>query len=61
MIAEAHHDPPVYGHLGTNKTIKLVEQNYWWLTLRPDVMAYVQGCAVPATQSQQLPDKGSML
>jgi hypothetical protein len=25
MIAEAHHDPPVYGHLGINKTIKLVE------------------------------------
>ena len=45
MIAEAHHDPPVYGHLGINKTVKLVEWNYWWPMLRQDVTAYIQGCA----------------
>jgi hypothetical protein len=45
MIAEAHYDPPVYGHLGINKTVKLVEQNYWWPTLRQDITAYIQGCA----------------
>ena len=45
MIAEAHYDPPVYGHLGINKTVKLVEQNYWWPTLRQDVTTYIQGCA----------------
>jgi hypothetical protein len=44
--AESHHDPPVYGHPGINKTIKLVKWGYWWLTLRQqDVTTYVQGCA----------------
>jgi hypothetical protein len=60
MIAKAHHDPPMYGHPGTNKTIKLVKQNYWWLTLRQDVTTYIaRVCRMSAAQSQQSPDKGS--
>jgi hypothetical protein len=44
-IIRAHHDPPVHGHPGINRTIQIVERNYWWPQLRQDVKDYVQGCA----------------
>jgi hypothetical protein len=44
-IIQAHHDPPVHGHPGINRTTQIVEHNYWWLQLRQDVKDYVQGCA----------------
>jgi hypothetical protein len=44
-IIKAHHDPPVHGHPGINRTIQIVERNYWWPQLRQDVKDYVQGCA----------------
>jgi hypothetical protein len=43
-IIKAHHDPPVHGHPGINRTIQIVECNYWWPQLRQDVKDYVQGC-----------------
>jgi hypothetical protein len=44
-IIRAHHDPPVHGHPGINRTTQIVERNYWWPQLRLDVKDYVQGCA----------------
>jgi hypothetical protein len=44
-IIRAHHDPPVHGHPGINRTTQIVERNYWWPQLRQDVKDYVQGCA----------------
>jgi hypothetical protein len=44
-IIRAHHDPPVHGHPGINRTIQIVKRNYWWPQLRGDVKDYVQGCA----------------
>jgi hypothetical protein len=44
-IIKAHHDPPVHGHPGINRTTQIVERNYWWPRLRQDVKDYVQGCA----------------
>jgi hypothetical protein len=44
-IIQAHHNPPVHGHPGINRTIQIVERNYWWLQLRQDTKDYVQGCA----------------
>jgi hypothetical protein len=29
-IIRAHHDPPVHGHPGINRTTQIVERNYWW-------------------------------
>jgi hypothetical protein len=43
-IIRAHHDPPVHGHPGINRTMQIVERNYWWPQLRQDVKDYVQGC-----------------
>jgi hypothetical protein len=44
-IIRTHHNPPVHGHPGINRTIQIVERNYWWPQLRQDVKDYVQGCA----------------
>jgi hypothetical protein len=45
QIIRAHHDPPVHGHPGINRTIQIVERSYWWPQLCQDVKDYVQGCA----------------
>ncbi len=42
---QAHHDTPVYGHPGVNKTYQLVSQRYWWPNMQQDVKDYVRGCA----------------
>ena len=39
-----HHDPPYVGHLGRDKTVKLVLRQFWWPTVAKDVAAYVQSC-----------------
>jgi hypothetical protein len=44
-LIQAHHDPPVHGHPGINKTIQIVEQSYWWPQMHKDITDYVQGCA----------------
>jgi hypothetical protein len=44
-IIKAHHDPPVHGHPGINRTMQIVERNYWWPQLQQDVKDYVRGCA----------------
>jgi hypothetical protein len=40
----SHHDSPLAGHLGHFKTTELILRNYWWPTLKKDVMAYIDGC-----------------
>ncbi len=44
-LISAHHDLPVYGHLGINKTNQLLGRRYWWPNMQKDVMEYVKGCA----------------
>ncbi len=41
----AHHDTPIYGHPGINKTNQLTSRRYWWPNMWQDVKDYVQGCA----------------
>ena len=38
------HNTPYAGHLGVNRTTKLIEKDYWWPTLRPDVLSHVKTC-----------------
>ena len=45
QLISDHHDPPAYGHPGISRTADLVQRNYWWPTLRQDVIQYVRGCA----------------
>ncbi len=40
-----HHDTPIYGHPGINKTHQLTSRRYWWPNMRQDVKDYIQGCA----------------
>jgi len=30
IFLQAHHDAPVYGHPGINKTYQLTSRRYWW-------------------------------
>ena len=41
-----HHDNPLAGHFGINKTRELIGWKYYWSSLRKDVEAYVKGCDV---------------
>jgi len=40
-----HHNAPVYGHPGINKTYQLTSRRYWWPNMQQDVRDYVRGCA----------------
>ena len=41
-----HHDNPLAGHFGIDKTRELVGRKYYWPSLRKDVKSYVWGCDV---------------
>ena len=45
-LISRHHDDPLAGHFGINKTRELIGRKYYWLSLRKDVEAYVKGCNV---------------
>ncbi len=48
-LISRHHDDPLGGHFGIEKTRELIARKYYWLTLRRDVEAYVKGCDVCLT------------
>ena len=45
-LISRHHDDPLAGHFGIEKTQELVARKYYWPTLRHDVDDYVKGCDV---------------
>ena len=45
-LISRHHDDPLAGHFGIDKTRELIARKYYWPTLRQDVEAYVKGCDV---------------
>ena len=45
-IISRHHDDPLAGHFGIDKTKDLVGRKYYWPSLRKDIEAYVKGCDV---------------
>ncbi len=45
-LISRHHDDPLAGHFGIEKTRELIARKYYWPTLRRDVKAYVKGCDV---------------
>ena len=45
-IISRHHDDPLAGHFGVEKTRELVARKYYWPTLRADIEAYIKGCDV---------------
>ena len=45
-LISRHHNDPLVGHFGIEKTCKLLSKKYYWPTLRHDVEVYVKGCDV---------------
>ena len=45
-LISRHHDDPLAGHFGIEKTRELLSRKYYWPTLRRDVEDYVKGCDV---------------
>ena len=45
-LISRHHDDPLAGHFGIDKTRELVGRKYYWPSLKKDVEAYVKGCDV---------------
>ena len=43
-IIQKHHDSPVAGHPGYEKTIELLQRNYWWPGMATLVKDYVARC-----------------
>ena len=43
-VISAHHDSPISGHLGYQKTQELVECQYYWPGLASDIKTYVSHC-----------------
>ena len=36
-VISAHHNTPIVGHPGQDKTLELVLRNYWWPNIGADV------------------------
>ena len=45
-LLRRYHDGPTAGHLGVWKTWQVLQQDYWWPTMKAFVKEYVAGCAV---------------
>ena len=49
-LISRHHDDPLAGHFGIDKTRELIGRKYYWPSLRRDVESYIQRCDVCLTQ-----------
>jgi hypothetical protein len=45
-LMRRHHDDPLAGHFGIEKTLELLQRKYYWETLKQDVKEYVSTCPV---------------
>ena len=45
-LISRHHDDPLAGRFGINKTKDLIDQKYYWSSLQKEIKAYVKGCDV---------------
>ena len=45
-LISRHHDNPLTGHFGIEKTCKLLAQKYYWSIFRHNIKAYVKGCDI---------------
>ena len=48
-VLSRHHDNPLIGHFGIDKTRELVGRKYYWPSLKRDVESYIRGCDVCLT------------
>jgi hypothetical protein len=43
-VIKRHHDDPMHGHMGTEKTAELISRNYYFPNMRRKVQSYIQQC-----------------
>jgi len=43
-IVESEHDTMVAGHMGQDKTIKLIRRNFWWPKMNERILDFVRSC-----------------
>ena len=43
-IMESEHDSLVAGHMGLDKTMELVDQNFYWPEMAKDIEDYIRSC-----------------
>ena len=44
LIMESEHDRRVAGHMGMDKTMELVDRNFYWPEMAEDIEDYVRSC-----------------
>ena len=45
-IVSKAHDAPTARHPGRDKTLRKVQQNYWWIRMKKWIEDYIKGCAI---------------
>ena len=43
-ILWSEHDSKVVGHFGQDKTLELVYRNFWWPSMKAEIIQYIQSC-----------------
>ena len=54
-VMKSHHDLPLAGHPGRERTLARVKHRYFWYGMTPDITEYVQGC--PACNINKTPNR----
>ena len=44
LIMESEYDSHVAGHMGMDKTMELVDRNFYWPEMAKDIEDYVRSC-----------------
>nr|CAI5840394.1 unnamed protein product [Callosobruchus analis] len=45
-LISAHHDPPIFGHLGVQKTYARLASKFYWPKIKEDVARYIRNCDI---------------
>ena len=41
---ESEHDMKIAGHMGQDKTIELIRQNFWWPRMNERIIDFIRSC-----------------
>jgi len=44
QIIESEHNTKVAGHMGQDKTTKLVQRNFWWPEMNEQIIDFIRSC-----------------
>ena len=58
LLMESEHDSHMAGHMGMDKTMELVDRNFYWPEMAKDIEDYVR--SLKTTRKTKLPDMRGM-